>query len=386
MITKIRFGGDSMLDFIRIACAVPPVKVGDVRKNTEDICEFIARADEQNVDLLLFPELAMTGYSCGDLFLQEKLLEGANVEVPVGASSKNAMVPLTTINTKNILFICGGAFGGIEKIIQNRMGHKVIGFDAEVQSKLDKTNDELLRSLMPQDLLKYGLIPEFIGRLPVTVALDKLDADALVRVLTEPRNAIIKQYKKMLKMDVHFRNCGRSGATTVDFLPATERDFVRVERAIKEIQQVSYAPIVFSIMLGTNDSANFGPNGSPVSNEDYKKNLMTMIGRLRELCPEAVFVLQRPIWYSPNTHNGAQYLVAGQKRMVDYTNILIEIALENDDVYMGDSDAFDYFQQKHRKYMFAEDGKAGIFYLHPNEAGARKLARFWARGIVNALK
>ena len=195
---------------------------------------------------------------------------------------------------------------------------------------------------------------------------------------TAPPVVAAAMVEKMLKMDVHFRNCGRSGATTVDFLPATERDFVRVERAIKEIQQVSYAPIVFSIMLGT--------NGSPVSNEDYKKNLMTMIGRLRELCPEAVFVLQRPIWYSPNTHNGAQYLVAGQKRMVDYTNILIEIALENDDVYMGDSDAFDYFQQKHRKYMFAEDGKAGIFYLHPNEAGARKLARFWARGIVNALK
>ena len=126
---------------------------------------------------------------------------------------------------------------------------------------------------------------------------------------TAPPVVAAEMVERMLKMDVHFRNCGRSGATTVDFLPATERDFVRVERAIKEIQQVSYAPIVFSIMLGTNDSANFGPNGSPVSNEDYKKNLMTMIGRLRELCPEAVFVLQRPIWYSPNTHNGAQYQI-----------------------------------------------------------------------------
>ena len=77
----------------------------------------------------------------------------------------------------NILFICGGAFGGIEKIIQNRMGHKVIGFGAESHSKLDKTNDELLRSLMPQDLLKYGLIPEFIGRLPVVVTLDNLELD-----------------------------------------------------------------------------------------------------------------------------------------------------------------------------------------------------------------
>lgn len=190
----------------------------------------------------------------------------------------------------------------------------------------------------------------------------------------------------MLSMDVHYRNCGRSGATTVDFLPEQKRDFVRVEKAIEEIKALSYAPIIFSIMLGTNDSANFGPNGSPVSNEDYKKNLMTMIGRIRELCPNAIFILQRPIWYSPNTHNAAQYLVAGQKRMVAYTDVLIEIANENEDVYLGDRDAFDYFGAKHRKYMFAEDGKAGTFYLHPNEAGARKLARYWAQAIVKVVK
>lgn len=190
----------------------------------------------------------------------------------------------------------------------------------------------------------------------------------------------------MLSMDVHYRNCGRSGATTVDFLPEQKRDFVRVEKAIEEIKALSYAPILFSIMLGTNDSANFGPNGSPVSNEDYKKNLMTMIGRIRELCPNAIFILQRPIWYSPNTHNAAQYLVAGQKRMVAYTDVLVEIANENDDVYLGDRDAFDYFGAKHRKYMFAEDGKAGTFYLHPNEAGARKLARYWAQAIVKVVK
>lgn len=190
----------------------------------------------------------------------------------------------------------------------------------------------------------------------------------------------------MLSMDVHYRNCGRSGATTVDFLPKQKRDFVRVEKAIEEIKALSYAPILFSIMLGTNDSANFGPNGSPVSNEDYKKNLMTMIGRIRELCPNAIFILQRPIWYSPNTHNAAQYLVAGQKRMVAYTDVLVEIANENEDIYLGDCDAFDYFGSKHRKYMFAEDGKAGTFYLHPNEAGARKLARYWAQAIVKVVK
>ena len=191
---------------------------------------------------------------------------------------------------------------------------------------------------------------------------------------------------KKLSTDVHFRNCGRSGATTVDFLPSQKRDFVRVERAIEEIKALSYEPIIFSIMLGTNDSANFGPNGSPVSNEDYKSYLMTMIGRIRELCPNAIFVLQRPIWYSPNTHNASQYLVAGQKRMVAYTDVLIEIANENDDIYLGDCAAFDFFGSKHSKYMFAEDGKAGVFYLHPNEAGAKKLAQFWADAIVDVVK
>ena len=95
----------------------------------------------------------------------------------------------------------GGAFGGIEKIIQNRMGHKVIGFGAEVQSKLDKTNDELLQSLMPQDLLKYGLIPEFIGRLPIICTLQGLSKDMLVKILKEPKNAILKQYQKLLELD-----------------------------------------------------------------------------------------------------------------------------------------------------------------------------------------
>lgn len=191
---------------------------------------------------------------------------------------------------------------------------------------------------------------------------------------------------KMLARDINFRNCGRSGATTVDFLPSEQRDFVRVEKAIKDIQAISYEPIVFSIMLGTNDSANFGPKGSPVSNEDYERNLMTLITRIRELCPNALFVLQRPIWYSPNTHNNSQYLVAGQKRMVAYTDVLIDIASKNADIYFGDNEAFDYFQAKHRKFMFAEDGKAGTFYLHPNEAGAKKLARFWSEAIVKSIK
>ena len=191
---------------------------------------------------------------------------------------------------------------------------------------------------------------------------------------------------KALSCNVNFRNCGRSGATTVDFRPDQNKDFKRVKKAIEDIQALSYEPIIFSIMLGTNDSANFGPNGSPVSNSDYKKNLLTMINEIRRLCPNAIFVLQQPIWYSPNTHNASQYLVAGQKRMIGYTNILIELAAENKDIYLGDCDAFDFFSNKYEKYMFAENGQAGVFYLHPNEKGAKKLADYWADAIVSTIK
>ena len=220
----------------------------------------------------------------------------------------------------------------------------------------------------------------FIGN---SITAGMLHAD---RTKTAPPVFAADNVGKSLSIDVHFRNCGRSGATTLDFHPEQNRDFKRVEKAIEEIKALSYEPIIFSIMLGTNDSANFGPYGSPVSNEDYKANLMAMVTRIREMCHNAVFVLQRPIWYSPNTHNASQYLVAGQKRMVAYTDVLVEIANENDDIYLGDCDAFEFFSAKHRKYMFAEDGQAGVFYLHPNEAGAKKLAQFWADAIVDVVK
>lgn len=130
-----------------------------------------------------------------------KILEGTTASVPPQGGRKHPHQEFLQLDTTNILFICGGAFGGIEKIIQDRMGHKAIGFGADVQSKREQSEDELLRALMPKDLLRYGLIPEFIGRLPVVVTLDNLDEDAFVHILTEPRNALTKQYEYLFALD-----------------------------------------------------------------------------------------------------------------------------------------------------------------------------------------
>ena len=124
-----------------------------------------------------------------------------DVEVPVGANSKNAMVPLTTVNTSNILFICGGAFEGIDKIIENRIDKKSIGFEAQIAQRHEEDIDRLLQQILPQDLVKFGLIPELVGRVPVTVSLELLDKEDLIRILTEPKNAIVKQYQKLLELD-----------------------------------------------------------------------------------------------------------------------------------------------------------------------------------------
>ena len=130
-----------------------------------------------------------------------KLLEGAEVEVPIGATSKNAMVPMTTIDTSNILFICGGAFPGLEDIIKERLNeHASIGFQADLKDKYDK-EENLLRQVTTEDIRKFGMIPEFIGRLPILFSLDALSEDMLVQILKEPKNAIIKQYQKLLAMD-----------------------------------------------------------------------------------------------------------------------------------------------------------------------------------------
>jgi len=130
-----------------------------------------------------------------------KLLEGAEIEVPVGANSKTAMVPLATVNTKDILFICGGAFPDLEDIIKERLNKQsAMGFHADLKDKYDG-EENLLQRVEVEDIRKYGMIPEFIGRLPVIFALDALTEDMLVRILTEPKSAIVKQYQKLLSID-----------------------------------------------------------------------------------------------------------------------------------------------------------------------------------------
>ena len=130
-----------------------------------------------------------------------KLLEGANVEVPVGANSKNAMVPLATVNTRNILFICGGAFPELEDIIKERLNKSAsIGFKSELKDKYDQ-DENILQKVTIEDVRKFGMIPEFLGRLPIVFTLQGMSEEMLVEILKEPKNAILKQYQKLLALD-----------------------------------------------------------------------------------------------------------------------------------------------------------------------------------------
>ncbi len=163
-----------------------------------------------------------------------KLLEGSDVEVPVGANSKNAMVPLTTINTRNILFICGGAFPDLEEIIKQRLTKQSsIGFNAELKDAYDKEKN-ILKKVTVEDIKKFGMIPEFIGRLPIICPMDSLTEESYVKILKEPKNAILKQYQKLLELDEVKLNFDDSALTAIA-KKAMERDTgARALRAIIE--------------------------------------------------------------------------------------------------------------------------------------------------------
>ncbi|WGQ09133.1 GDSL-type esterase/lipase family protein [Pedobacter gandavensis] len=188
---------------------------------------------------------------------------------------------------------------------------------------------------------------------------------------------------------VNISNKGFSGHTTVDFLPKNNIDFPKVVQAANSFAQDKTALLLFSIMLGTNDSAMFGPNGAPVQAAQYKDNLNRLINALMEKYPQAKFVLQYPLWYSPNTHNNAGYMQEGLDRLNSYfpqiETLFAEYKLSHPNkVYLGSKDVFSFFQQHHKKMFKPEDGKYGVFYLHPNAEGAKALAEFWVKGIIKS--
>ncbi|MDO9574021.1 MAG: ATP-dependent Clp protease ATP-binding subunit ClpX, partial [Candidatus Contubernalis sp.] len=130
-----------------------------------------------------------------------KILEGTIASVPPQGGRKHPHQEFMQIDTTNILFVCGGAFDGLEKLIQSRVGSKGIGFGANIRSRADSDISEILKNVLPQDLLKFGLIPEFVGRIPIIATLEVLDKEALIRILTEPKNALAKQYQKLFELD-----------------------------------------------------------------------------------------------------------------------------------------------------------------------------------------
>ncbi len=192
-----------------------------------------------------------------------------------------------------------------------------------------------------------------------------------------------------IKGDVEFRNCGRSGRTTLNFLPVTNTEFPKVVSAADELADKK-GILLFSIMLGTNDSAVRGPLGAPVHTSVYYTNMQAIIDALFERYPQAYVVLHRPTWYSLNTYNSSTYLEEGLKRLQSYFPMLDKLVEHYDDrregqVFLGDTLAFGFFEKNYLTHHTPEQGQAGTFYLHPNKDGAKELGRYWAQAILECV-
>ncbi|MEJ2881547.1 GDSL-type esterase/lipase family protein [Pedobacter sp. GR22-6] len=190
--------------------------------------------------------------------------------------------------------------------------------------------------------------------------------------------------------NVQFNNQGRSGFTTVDFLPATKKAFPDV---LKAADSFSNKPgsLVFSIMLGTNDSAIKGPNGSPVSKENYRANLKAIGDSLLLRYPDSRIVFQGPLWYSDSTRNSSSYLVEGRERLQSYLPQILSLVkaykkTHPERVFFGDRSGYGYFKKNHLTDMKTETGPNGRFYLHPNDKGAEALGILWAKAIAKVIR
>jgi lysophospholipase L1-like esterase len=195
---------------------------------------------------------------------------------------------------------------------------------------------------------------------------------------------------KLKDESVYFSNQGHGGHTTVDFLPSSARDFPGLELAARKLLSDHPGKLVFSIMLGTNDSAVTGPRGAPVSPENYGKNLTTIMDQLLADFPGSEVFIQQPIWYSPNTHNHSTYEQAGLDRLNSYFPVIqavvaAEAGVHKGQVHAGDTAAYAYFEANGVKELHAETGVEGTFYLHPNVIGATSLGNFWANAILAGL-
>lgn len=186
-------------------------------------------------------------------------------------------------------------------------------------------------------------------------------------------------------------NQGRAGHTTLDVLPASQTDFLEIEQAATELQVAHPGQLVFSIMLGTNDSAEDGPLGSPVAPRDYSRNLKTIIDRLLADYPDCEVILHYPTWYSPETYNASRYLANGLRRLRSYLPEIDRLIAgyrhaRPRQVYKGDTNAFQLIKEHHRNYLVAEAGQNSTFFLHPNAQGAEVIGQLWAEAIARALR
>lgn len=191
--------------------------------------------------------------------------------------------------------------------------------------------------------------------------------------------------------NIQFSNKGFSGFTTVDFLPSSKKAYPKVIAAADIFKNDRSAALVFSVMLGTNDSAVKGPNGSPVSPANYHSNLKTIADSLLARYPDCKIILHAPLWYSDSTRNTSTYLIEGRERLQSYIPHIKALVKEYKSthpghVFLGDTKGYDHFRKNYLTEMRTEKGPSGIFYLHPNQAGASALGDLWAKSIAKVLK